>query len=160
MRGLLAAVAAALLLAPVASAHTDSPKQIPFAWPAQGILTTSFGVQPDGRFHPGIDIGVLASLAIWAAAPGIVVAVGEPPQFDGYGNVVLVDLGGGVQALYAHLSSWSVEVGDVVAEGEPIGVAGCTGWCTGTHLHFELRSGGEAFDPLPLLPLQAVTATG
>jgi murein DD-endopeptidase MepM/ murein hydrolase activator NlpD len=154
-----AAAAAALLLAPAATAHTDSPKQIAFVWPAQGLMTTTFGPQRDGRFHPGIDIGVLTSLVISATAPGIVVAVGEPPYFEGYGNIVLVDLGGGIQALYAHLSSWTVQVGDLVTEGQSLGVAGCTGWCTGTHLHFELRSNGEAFDPLPLLPPQAVTAT-
>ena len=152
MRSLVAAVAAALLLAPAASAHTDNPKQISFVWPAQGAVTTTFGPQADGSFHPGLDIGSLTSLAISAAAPGVVLAVGAPPGYEGYGNIVLVDLGGGVEALYAHLASWSVAEGDNLASGDPIGVAGCTGWCTGTHLHFELRSGGQPFDPLPLLP--------
>jgi murein DD-endopeptidase MepM/ murein hydrolase activator NlpD len=160
MRSLVAAAAAALLLAPAARAHTDGPKQIEFVWPAQGVITTTFGPQPDGRFHPGLDIGVLTSLTVTAAADGTVIAVGEPPTFEGYGNVVLVDLGGGLEALYAHLSSWTVEAGDAVVAGDQLGVAGCTGWCTGTHLHFELRSEGEAFDPLPLLPPQAVSATG
>src|SRR5690242_8967765 len=109
MRTLAAAAAAALLVAPAASAHTDGPKQIEFAWPAQGTITTTFGPQPDGRFHPGLDIGVLTSLTITAATAGTVVAVGEPPTFEGYGNIVLVDLGSGLQALYAHLSSWTVE---------------------------------------------------
>jgi murein DD-endopeptidase MepM/ murein hydrolase activator NlpD len=158
MRSLVAALAAALLLAPAASAHTDNPRQIAFVWPAQGAITTTFGPQPDGSFHPGLDIGSLTTLTIAAAAPGVVLAVGEPAGFDGYGNIVLVGLGGGVQALYAHLASWNVGVGDVVAGGEPIAVAGCTGWCTGTHLHFELRSDGAPFDPLPLLPPVA-TAT-
>jgi murein DD-endopeptidase MepM/ murein hydrolase activator NlpD len=158
MRSLVAALAAALLLAPAASAHTDSPRQLAFAWPAQGSVTTTFGPQPGGSFHPGLDIGSLTLLTIAAAAPGVVLAVGEPAGFEGYGNVVLVDVGGGVEALYAHLASWSVGVGDAVASGEPIAVAGCTGWCTGTHLHFELRSDGEPFDPLPLLPPVA-TAT-
>ena len=158
MRSLVAAIAAALFLAPAASAHTDSPKQIAFAWPAQGIVTTTFGPQLDGRFHAGLDIGVLTSLAVTAASAGTVVAVGAPPGFEGYGNVVLVDLGGGIEALYAHLASWAVEPGDVVESGRTLGVAGCTGWCTGTHLHFELRSDGVAFDPLPLLPPLAVAA--
>jgi murein DD-endopeptidase MepM/ murein hydrolase activator NlpD len=160
MRSLVAALATALLLAPAASAHTDGPKQIVFVWPVQGVITTTFGPQPDGRFHPGLDIGVLTSLTVTAAAAGTVTAVGEPPTFEGYGNIVLVDLGGGLQALYAHLSSWTVEVGDAVDAGDQLGIAGCTGWCTGTHLHFELRSEGEAFDPQPLLPPQAVSASG
>src|SRR5437868_5968025 len=98
MRSLVAAIAAALLLAPAASAHTDSPKQIAFAWRAQGIVTTTFGPQLDGRFHAGLDIGVLTSLAVTAASAGTVVAVGAPPGFEGYGNVVLVDLGGAIEA--------------------------------------------------------------
>ena len=79
-------------------------------------------------------------------------AVGAVPGFEGYGNIVLVDAGNGVSALYAHLSAWAVEPGDDAVEGEPIATAGCTGWCTGTHLHFELRQDGVAFDPAPLLP--------
>jgi murein DD-endopeptidase MepM/ murein hydrolase activator NlpD len=152
MRPLLATLVAALVLAPAAAAHVDNPKQIPFVWPAQGTITTTFGPQPDGRFHPGLDIGVLASLEVDAAAPGRVLAVGAVPGFEGYGNIVLVDVGNAVSALYAHLSAWAVEPGGEVVEGEPIATAGCTGWCTGTHLHFELRVGEEPIDPLPLLP--------
>ena len=74
------------------------------------------------------------------------------PHFEGYGNVVLVDLGDGLEALYAHLSEMDVSVGDIVEIGQKLGVAGCTGYCTGTHLHFELRQDGVAFDPSPLLP--------
>ena len=67
-------------------------------------------------------------------------------------RLVAVDLGGDLEALYAHLARVRVHDGDVVAVGEKLGDAGCTGSCTGTHLHFELRDGGEAFDPAPLLP--------
>jgi hypothetical protein len=85
-------------------------------------------------------------------AAGTVVAVGEPASFEGYGQIVVVDLGGGIEALYAHLATFDVEVGDEVTSGEPLGLAGCTGWCTGTHLHFELHDDGAVFDSLPLLP--------
>jgi hypothetical protein len=98
MRPLLAALVAALVLAPAAAAHVDNPKQIPFVWPAQGTITTPFGPQPDGRFHPGLDIGVLASLEVDVAAPGRVLAVGAVPGFEGYGNIVLVDVGNGMSA--------------------------------------------------------------
>jgi murein DD-endopeptidase MepM/ murein hydrolase activator NlpD len=116
-------------------------------WPASGTVTSPFG-DDGGRWHPGIDIGILRSLEVRAAFPGRVIAVGEPPGFEGYGNVVQVALGGGYTALYAHLASWSVRVGEQVEAGRPIATAGCTGWCTGTHLHFEMRLGGRAVDPM------------
>ena len=113
------------------------------AWPAQGSITTPFG-----NGHPGIDIGILRSLAIRAAQPGTVIAVGRPRGFEGYGNIVQISDGHGFTSLYAHLSGWRVRVGDVVRSGQRIGTAGCTGWCTGTHLHFEMRHRGRAVDPL------------
>lgn len=97
-------------------------------------------------------VGTLRSLDITAAAPGVVEAVAYAPQFEGYGNIVLVDLGDGLEALYAHLAEVDVSVGDTVETGQKLGMAGCTGYCTGTHLHFELRQDGVAFDPAPLLP--------
>jgi murein DD-endopeptidase MepM/ murein hydrolase activator NlpD len=116
-------------------------------WPATGTVTASFG-DDSGRWHPGIDIGVLRSLEVRAAMPGHVLAVGEPSGFEGYGNIVQVALGRGYTALYAHLASWRVHVGDAVEAGEPIATAGCTGSCSGTHLHFELRRRGRAVDPM------------
>ena len=116
-------------------------------WPAQGTVTSPFG-NDAGRWHPGLDIGTLRSLAVRAAQPGRVIAVGTPRGFEGYGNVVEVRLGRGYVALYAHLAGWRVRVGDVVEAGQRLGSAGCTGWCTGTHLHFELRHLGRAVSPL------------
>ncbi len=116
-------------------------------WPASGTVTSPFG-DDAGRWHPGIDIGILSSLEVRAAAPGRVVAVGESRGFEGYGNVVQVAAGRGYTALYAHLASWKVHVGDEVEAGQPIATAGCTGSCTGTHLHFELRLRGRAVDPM------------
>jgi murein DD-endopeptidase MepM/ murein hydrolase activator NlpD len=91
-------------------------------------------------------------LDITAAAPGVVEAIGYVPHYEGYGEVVLVDLGDGLEALYAHLSWVTVKEGDHVVTSQKLGDAGCTGYCTGTHLHFEMREHGEAFDPAPLLP--------
>jgi len=140
-----------LVCAAPAAAHTDNGSGLAFVWPASGTVTRGFGY--DGaEWHPGIDIGSLRSLAVIAAGPGVVEAVGYADGFDGYGNVVLVGLGFGLEALYAHLASVGVRVGDVVAEGQRLGTAGCTGYCTGTHLHFEVREAGIAFDPAPLLP--------
>ena len=148
---LLLAVFAALACAPVALAHTDGGRQLSFEWPAQGTVTSPFG--EDGyRWHPGIDIGTLRSLDVTAAAPGRVEQVGEQRGYEGYGNVVLVNVGQGFETLYAHLATDSVRPGELVTAGERIGTAGCTGWCTGTHLHFELRYRDRAVDPTALLP--------
>src|SRR5437763_3300859 len=133
-----AVVAAAFVFVAPAGAHTDTGQGLALQWPAAGTVTRGFGY--DGAsFHPGIDIGTLRSLDITAAAPGVDEAVAYAPHFDGYGNIVLVDLGSGMEALYAHLSEIDVEVGATVETGQKLGLAGCTGWCTGTHLHFELR---------------------
>jgi len=151
MLRLAAACAAALICAMPAGAHTDGGPGLSLVWPASGTVTRGFGW--DGpAWHPGIDIGTLRSLDITAGAPGVVEAVAYAPHFEGYGNIVLVDLGDGLEALYAHLAEIGVSVGDTVEAGQKLGVAGCTGYCTGTHLHFELRQDGVAFDPSPLLP--------
>lgn len=133
-------LALALTRAPLPAAP---PVPVWSSWPAQGTVTTSFGAG-----HPGIDIGTLRSLEIHAAQPGTVVAVGQVPGYEGYGNVVDVADGRGFSTLYAHLAGWRVRVGDYVWPGQRIGTAGCTGWCTGTHLHFEMRLRGRAVDPL------------
>jgi murein DD-endopeptidase MepM/ murein hydrolase activator NlpD len=138
-------VLALLLALALSQAHLPAASPVPVwsAWPAQGTITTPFG-----SAHPGIDIGTLRSLEIRAAQPGTVVAVGQPPGYAGYGNVVEIADGRGYSTLYAHLAGWRVRVGDYVWAGERIGTAGCTGWCTGTHLHFEMRLRGRAVDPL------------
>jgi murein DD-endopeptidase MepM/ murein hydrolase activator NlpD len=154
-RGLRLAAAglSALACAGPAAAHTDGGWGLSLVWPAQGMVTRGFGW--DGtmsEWHTGVDIGSLRSLDVVAAAPGVVEATGFASGYEGYGKIVLVDLGGGLEALYGHLDSVAVGVGAVVVAGQHLGVAGCTGYCTGTHLHFELREDGVAIDPSPLLP--------
>jgi murein DD-endopeptidase MepM/ murein hydrolase activator NlpD len=68
--------------------------------------------------------------------------------------VVVVAIQDGFSTLYAHLSRPLVKPGDAVLPGQLIGIAGCTGWCTGTHLHFELRYRGVPTDPTPLMVAQ------
>ena len=153
---LAAAVAVALVCVAPAWGMPDGGVGVSLIWPAEGVVTRGFGWDPTmGEDHPGIDIGSLRSPAVRASGAGVVEAVGYAPGFEGYGNVVLVDMGSGIEALYAHLWSYRLAVGDVVFPGELLGIAGCTGYCTGTHLHFELREGGTAFDPAPLLPTKA-----
>jgi murein DD-endopeptidase MepM/ murein hydrolase activator NlpD len=122
---------------------TVSPTPHWSSWPALGTVTTPFGAS-----HPGIDVGILRSLTVRAAQPGVVIRVGQARGFEGYGNIVEVADGRGYTTLYAHLAGWRVRVGEQVWQGQRLGTAGCTGWCTGTHLHFEMRLRGRAVDPL------------
>jgi murein DD-endopeptidase MepM/ murein hydrolase activator NlpD len=146
VRALVCGIFLALALPAVASAHTDFGPQLAFTWPVAGTVTSPFG--RDGyRWHPGLDIGILRSLSVRAASPGRVLEAGYLPGYEGYGNVVLVDLGDRYTALYAHLAQPLVRAGQRLTRGERVGVAGCTGWCTGTHLHFELRYRNHAVNP-------------
>ena len=113
-----------------------------FDWPAAGSISRGFS-----WYHHGIDIGMLQSLTVIAAAGGKVELAGYATGYEGYGNIVVVDVAPHVQAIYAHLSSYSVHPGEQVRMGQVLGVAGCTGMCTGTHLHFEMRVNGVAVDP-------------
>lgn len=152
---ILAACAVFFALAAPALASTQvvptglifSARDLSFVWPAQGVVTTPFYV----RGHDGIDIGMLRTLAVRAAAAGVVELVGQPTGHEGYGNVVTIRVAPGIVTIYAHLSSWSVKPGDKVVVGQPIGVAGCTGYCSGTHLHFEVREGGTPVNPMQYL---------
>jgi murein DD-endopeptidase MepM/ murein hydrolase activator NlpD len=146
VRALTCGILVGLAVPALASAHTDARRQLSFSWPAAGTVTSPFG--RDGyRRHPGLDIGILRSLTVRAASQGRVVRTGYVSGYEGYGNVVIVDVGGRFTALYAHLAEALVRRGDRVVTGERIGIAGCTGWCSGTHLHFELRYRNRAVDP-------------
>ncbi|MGI8574789.1 MAG: murein hydrolase activator EnvC family protein, partial [Egibacteraceae bacterium] len=84
-----------------------------------------------------------------AASSGTVIYAGS---MSGYGNMVLVDHGGGIVTAYAHHTSIVVGVGQSVSAGQQLGTVGSTGNVTGPHLHFEVRVGGAARDPLGYLP--------
>lgn len=139
---------AALLTALVLHAQAAQPRPVVShpVWPATGTITSPFG-RDGSRQHPGLDIGILRSLSVRAATSGRVVMVGRPRGYEGYGDLVVVREGR-YRVLYAHLSAWRVMVGQRVRAGQRIGTAGCTGWCTGTHLHFEVRLGDNAVSPL------------
>ncbi|CAN5198671.1 hypothetical protein BH18ACT12_BH18ACT12_14980 [soil metagenome] len=150
MRRGLCVVALALLFPAAAAAYTNAGWQLALYWPANGTVTSPFGL--DGyRQHAGLDIGILRSLDIRAASAGVVTQVGYLAGYEGYGSVVIVTHREGYTTLYAHLSRTLAHVGQEVWQGDRIGVAGCTGSCTGTHLHFELRHRNVAFDPSLLL---------
>ncbi|MGH2750246.1 MAG: MCE family protein [Actinomycetota bacterium] len=119
-----------------------------FIWPLEGAITSPYGPRW-GRMHTGIDIDGVTGEPVVASAAGTVVFAG---YYSGYGNAVILDHGNGFATLYAHLSALDAGAGQVIDQGEILGAVGCTGNCTGDHLHFELRVGDIPVDPLPYLP--------
>src|SRR5881227_806039 len=114
---------AALVLPASASARVADGAGLGFLWPADGIVSSPFGPRAGG-FHPGIDIGSLQSLTVRAASSGRVAATGALMGYEGYGYVVVLDIGGGFTSVYAHLARPIARVGEVVARGQTIGIAG------------------------------------
>lgn len=112
-------------------------------------VTSGFGSRRDPfdgtvRAHHGIDLGLRAGTPVHAERDGVVTFAG---QQHGYGNVVIIDHGNGVETRYAHCASLAVTTGDTVTEGAVLGTVGSTGRSTGPHLHFELRENGRPTDP-------------
>jgi len=131
-----------------ASAPAASPSEAGLIWPVSGPITSPFGPRWGG-FHPGIDIGVPTGTPIHAAAAGTVIYCGWE---TGYGNLVVIDHHDGIATAYAHQSRIAVSCNEDVAQGQVIGYVGCTGFCTGPHLHFEVRVDGTPVDPIGYLP--------
>jgi murein DD-endopeptidase MepM/ murein hydrolase activator NlpD len=114
------------------------------------LLTSSFGVRTDPYteqrvMHKGVDYAADHGADVVAPADGIVIFAGTRGQ--GYGKVVVLDHGYGVQTHYAHLSSYRVEVGQRVLRGQVMAAVGNTGRSTGAHLHYEVRFNGIPQDP-------------
>jgi len=139
---------------PAESGSTASPPSSSsgLIWPVQGPVASPFGARclPNGdcSFHPGVDIAAATGTPLHAAAAGTVIYAG---WMDGYGNLTVVDHGGGLATAYGHQSSIAVGLGASVSQGSVIGSVGCTGYCFGPHLHFEVRVNGEPVDPLGYL---------
>ena len=150
-RSALVVLLLSLVVAPAASARTDSAARLQMAWPASGTVTSHYGEWRGSHRHDGIDIGMLRTLRLRAVTAGVVRKTGYVPGYAGYGNVVILGLPGGYTALYAHLSQVGVEPGQRVRKGQRIGLAGCTGSCSGTHLHFEVHRRGQSVNPLRFL---------
>jgi murein DD-endopeptidase MepM/ murein hydrolase activator NlpD len=145
--------AAARSAAPASgSSGNGQPSASGFIWPVNGPITSPFGSRclgnGDCSSHPGLDIGVPAGAPIHAAASGTVIFTGWA---GGYGNLTLIDHGRGLATGYGHQSSIAVSSGAFVSQGQVIGYVGCTGYCFGAHLHFEVRVNGAPVDPLAYL---------
>lgn len=123
-------------------------------WPVYGPVVSGFGprtINGSYEFHPGIDIAVPEGTPIHAAAAGTVSLQQSEAESGGYGNYTCIDHGGGLSTCYAHQSSFAVSLGQSVSQGEIIGYTGCTGYCLGPHLHFEVRINGSVTDPMGYL---------
>ncbi len=135
--------------ATVAALSAEPPScPIGLAWPIRASVGDRFGPRGAG-FHPGIDLPAAPGTPVAAAAAGRVELAGR--TYGGYGNLVVVAHGDGIETMYAHLSRVLVRPGQVVTSGSLVGLVGATGEATGPHLHFEVRVGGAAVDPLPAL---------
>ncbi len=123
-------------------------------WPVSGPISSPFGMRTNpisGRFlmHTGIDIAAEMGTTVVAAAAGRVISAGW--NDGGYGNMIIIDNGGSMSTLYAHLSQIFVGADQEVKEGQAIGAVGSTGNSTGPHLHFEVRIDGKPVDPMSYL---------
>jgi murein DD-endopeptidase MepM/ murein hydrolase activator NlpD len=132
----------------------------PSVWPTEGSITSLYGYRfspmrrddgESGEFHPGVDIANSPDTLIYATADGTVLFSGWS---HGYGNLVVIDHGYGIQTVYGHTSKALVKVGDRVGKGQVIAYMGTTGRSTGAHLHYEVRRQGKAVNPMSFLKVR------
>jgi len=121
----------------------------PLPWPVSGTVNSEFGMRQHPQFntkikHTGIDIAAPIGTPVISVAAGEVLFAG---WLRGYGQVLIIDHGGNLTTVYAHLSRMDVGEGQNVSQGQVIGGVGSTGISTGSHLHFEVRIGGDAKNP-------------
>ena len=125
------------------------------SWPAPGYftITSPYGMRPHPLYgywsmHTGVDLRVPMNQKIVASNSGVVNYAG---WYGAYGNIVLIDHGGGISTLYAHNTSVVVSEGQTVTKGQLVAYSGTTGMSTGPHLHFEVRINGEHTEPMDYL---------
>lgn len=125
------------------------------AWPIPGYtrITSPFGMRDHPitgvyKLHTGVDVSAPPGASFIAANDGVVVKAGMNAA---YGNMVMINHGGGVSTLYAHGSAIMVEVGQEVKRGDEVLKVGSTGYSTGPHAHFEVRIDGQYVDPIPYI---------
>lgn len=126
--------------------YTDHDR---FLWPVNGTVLSGFGIRK-GRRHDGVDIKAVPGTPVKVAEHGKVVYAG---RMRGYGNLILVRHKEDFFTAYAHNQANLVAKGDKVQKGQVIGKVGRTGRATGPHLHFEVREGETARNPLFFLPV-------
>ena len=140
------AASAAPALPPAATAHFVAVVGTGrLSWPfPHPVITQYFSA-----YHLALDLATDAGTPVGASASGTVVSAGW--RNDGGGLVVEIDHGNGLHTVYNHLGSIIVSAGQVVGRGQEIATVGCTGWCTGPHVHFQVSVGGVFVNPLRYL---------
>lgn len=133
----------------IISADTPQRSGSLFAWPLKGKILSAYGTKANGQHNDGINIAAPRGAAVKAAENGVVVYAGN--QLKGFGNLVLVRHADKWMTAYAHMDSLSVAKGQAVKKGERLGAAGSTGGVSGPQLHFEVRRGTEALNPVAFL---------
>ncbi len=127
-------------------------------WPLQGVLTSYYGYRSlrigRSHFHTGLDIAAPRGTSVYAALSGRVEQAGWSRV--GYGNLVIIRGWDGRMYYYGHNSRLLVKAGQWVNQGTMISKVGSTGYATGPHLHFEIRVGGHARNPMAYLPRSQV----
>ena len=141
------------------SSRLRPPGAQPSMWPVQGLITGPYGKRSDpfseeGAFHKGVDISVPSGTAVHVTADGMVIQA--EMVTGGYGRLVVVDHGGGIQTYYAHLSRIYVHAGQEVRRSDLLGAAGSTGRTTAPHLHYEVRVAGTPMNPRRYLSTAAI----
>ncbi len=127
---------------------------VPSRMPVDGMrLSSGYGMRTHPvlggqRRHNGVDLAAAHGTPVYATADGL---VGKAQYWGSYGNYVQIEHGGEMQTRYAHLSSYTVRLGDPVQKGDLIGYIGSTGRSTGPHLHYEVRVAGQPVDPRPYM---------
>ncbi|WP_294394844.1 M23 family metallopeptidase [uncultured Sphingomonas sp.] len=136
------------------SISSQGVMSVPSAKPvAEATYTSGYGVRSDpfrgsAAMHAGIDLAAPIGTPVYATADGI---VSRSEWSGGYGNLVEINHGKGLQTRFGHLSRALVHAGDRVKRGQMIAMMGSTGRSTGSHLHYEVRIDGYAVNPVPFL---------
>jgi murein DD-endopeptidase MepM/ murein hydrolase activator NlpD len=119
-------------------------------WPLQQVQITSSYGQRGREFHEGIDLRAKTGTTVFAAQEGTVIYAGA--KIRGYGRMVVIRHYREISTIYAHNSRLLVRIGQYVRQGQKIAISGNTGHSHGPHLHFEVRDGMAALNPLEILP--------
>lgn len=120
-----------------------------FSWPVRGKILSNYGAKTNGLFNDGINISASRGASVVAAENGVVAYAGN--EVKGMGNLIIMQHDGGWMTVYAHMDSMNVRRGAKVRVGQKIGTVGETGKVDSPQLHFEIRKGTKAYNPVSYL---------
>jgi murein DD-endopeptidase MepM/ murein hydrolase activator NlpD len=126
-------------------------------WPLSHVQVTSGFGKRGSEFHEGVDLQATSGTSVYSAQSGRVIYAGS--KIRGYGRLIVIKHDRGISTVYAHNSKILVKVGDRVKLGQKIAVSGKSGKVSGPHLHFEVRKGVAAVDPVKVMPATNLKAS-